>query len=152
MAKKGPPKLSPGRPVFGTERLLRVPDLLNQARVLGAVLVAYRLRRLVERLLVGLDELDARRLQLAGGLGDVRIPQLALLELRLARELADQVLIGLGQLVPARLRIDEDLRDDQVAGEAVDLALGGLIVVLSEKRRLVVLRPVHHPGLQRLVQ
>ncbi len=57
------------------------------------------------------------------GLGDVRVPQLALLELRLARELLDQVLVGLRQLVPAPSRVDEDLGDDQVAGEAVDLAL-----------------------------
>src|SRR5688572_17586149 len=98
-------------------RLLRVPDALDQGRVLGAVLVAHRLGRLVEGFLVRRHELDAGRLELAGGFGDVRVPELALLELRLARQLPDQVLVALGQLVPARLRVDEDLRNDEVPGQ-----------------------------------
>jgi len=43
-------------------------------------------------------ELDARRLQLAGGLGDVRVPQRALLDLRFARQFLDQVWSAFGSL------------------------------------------------------
>src|SRR5262245_30579510 len=84
-AKKGPPQFSLRRPSLRTG-LLRVPDALDQRGVLGAVLVAHRLGRLEEGFLVGRHELHARGLQLAGGLADVRVPELALLELRLARE------------------------------------------------------------------
>src|SRR5262245_15856997 len=85
------------------ERLFGVPDALDQLGVLRAVLVAHRLRCLEESLLVGRHELDPGGLQLGRGLADIGVPQLALLELRLARKLADEVLVGLRQLVPARL-------------------------------------------------
>src|SRR5215213_4881541 len=62
MARKRPPKLSPGRPVFQDGVLLRVPDALDETRVFRAVLVAHRLRRLEEGFLVRRDELDACRL------------------------------------------------------------------------------------------
>src|SRR6185436_12210681 len=114
MAKKGPPKK--WRPVLRSPVLLRVPDALDQARILRAVLVAHRLRGLEESLLVGRHELDAGGLQLGLGLGRVGIPELALLHLRFARQLHDEVLVGLRQLVPAHLREDEDLRDDEVPG------------------------------------
>src|SRR3954465_8298270 len=141
MTRKGPPKFSPWRPLLRT-LLLRVPDSLDQAGVFGAVLVTYRLGGLEEGFLVRRNELDAGRLQLGGRLGDVVVPQLALFELRLARKLLDQVLVALRQLVPAHLRVDEDLGDDQVAGEAVDLAARCLVVVLREQGRLVVLGAV----------
>src|SRR5438067_7247156 len=95
------------------KRLLRVLDALDERGVLRAVLVAHALRRLVERLLVRRYELHARGLELGGGVRDHRVPKRALLELRFARELADQVLVRLRQLVPARLGEDEDLRDDE---------------------------------------
>src|SRR5687768_7157886 len=71
-------------------RLLRSLDALDQLGVLGAVFVADRLGRLEERLLVDADELHAGRLQLLLGLLGHLVPQPALLQLRLARDLAHQ--------------------------------------------------------------
>src|SRR5262245_10365497 len=68
MPTKRPPQFALWRPSFPGWRLLLVPDALDQRGVLGAVLVAHRLGRLVEGFLVGRHELDARRLQLGGGL------------------------------------------------------------------------------------
>src|SRR4026208_1151714 len=129
MAKKGPPKW---RPVLPNSALLRIPDTLEQAPVPRNRPLAPRLRGLEECLLVGRYELDAGGLQLGLGLGRVGVPELALLHLRLARQLHDEILVGLRQLVPAHLREHEDLGDDEVAGQAVDLAARRLVVVLRE--------------------
>ena len=77
----------PATRLFKRTTLLRVLDLLQQRRVLGAVLVADRLSRLEERGLVGHHELNTGSFEFGLGLADVCIPQLALLELRLARNL-----------------------------------------------------------------
>ena len=57
---------------------------LMSARVLGAILVPYRLHGVLERLLVvDLDDVDARFLDLPDGFFLHLVPELALLELRL---------------------------------------------------------------------
>src|SRR6185369_14193598 len=66
--------------------LLRIVDALDQVGVGGAVLGAYRRRRVVERLGVDGDELDAGSLELGRIVGDADVPQRPLLHLRLARE------------------------------------------------------------------
>src|SRR6267378_746982 len=126
--------------------LSRVFDSLYQRDMLRAVLLADRPGGVVERLLVGLDELHAAGLELLRGLGDHLVPQSPLLRLGLARDLPEQVLVRLGERVPSALREHQDLGDDQVAGQAVDLA--HLVVILREQGRRIVLRAVHHAGLK----
>src|SRR6266487_1786969 len=75
--------------------LFRVFDSLYQRDVLRAVLLADRPGGVVERLLVGLDELHAGGLELLRGLRDHLVPQPPLLSLGLACDLPEQVLIRL---------------------------------------------------------
>src|SRR5258708_26168867 len=138
MIKKRAAFLFGGGPFSGSKRLLRVLDALEERAVLRAVLLAYRRGSLEEGFLVGFDELHALGLQLVGRLRGLLVPQLALLELRLAREFLHQRLVFLGERLPGALGEDKDLGDDQVAGEAV--YLGDLVMVLRQNGRLVVLR------------
>src|SRR3954462_11202385 len=78
---------------FARCTLLRVFDALQQGGVLGSILVAYRLRGLVERGLVRLHELHALRLQLVGRLGSLLVPERALLDLRFAGEFPQERLV-----------------------------------------------------------
>src|SRR6266513_2655845 len=80
--------------------LLRVFDSLDQRDVLRAVLLADRPGGVVERLLVGVDELHAGGLELLRGLGDHLVPQSPFLRLGLARDFPEQVLIRPGERVP----------------------------------------------------
>ena len=124
--------------------------MLEQVGVLRTVLVAHRLSRFVEGFFVRRNELDAFRLQLIGCLRGLLVPQRALLELGLARDLHEERLVFLGERLPGALGEDEDLGNDQVAGQAVYLAY--LIVVLRQHGRLVVLRAVYHARLQGAIE
>src|SRR5215203_6433147 len=95
-------------------RLLGLFDALEQGGVLDAVLVADRLGRLVERGLVGGNEGHALGLEVGFGGHGLLVPELSLLELRLAREFLEQRLVVGREAVPRPLREDEDLRNDQV--------------------------------------
>src|SRR2546430_4331498 len=142
-----PPQIDKGTNGARALSLFRVFDSLDQRDVLRAVLLADRPGGVVERLLVGLDELHAGGLELLRGLRDHLVPQPPLLRLSLARDLPEQVLIRLGERVPGALGEHQDLGDDEVAGQAVDLAY--LVVILREQGRRIVLSAVHHAGLKR---
>src|SRR5581483_10030088 len=76
-------------------------DPVDEVGVLGAVLVPDRLHRALERGLVGnADDLDPGLLHLREGFLLLGEPELPLLELRLAAELGDQLLVVLRQRVP----------------------------------------------------
>src|SRR5712692_9082715 len=73
---------------------LHVLDALDQIGVLRAVLVPYRLHRVLERLLVkDLGDIDAGLLDLLDGFLFHLVPELALLLLCFLRELRDQRLV-----------------------------------------------------------
>src|SRR5712691_3765847 len=112
-----PPRADKGTNRARALSLPRVFDSLYQRDVLRAVLLADRPGGVVERLLVGLDELHAGGLELLRGLRDHLVPQPALLRLGLARDLPEQVLVRLGERVPGALREHQDLGDDQVRSE-----------------------------------
>src|SRR6266446_9139841 len=95
-----PPQADKGTNRARALSLSRVFDSLYQRDVLRAVLLADRPRGVVERLLVGLDELHAGGLELLRGLGNHLVPQPPLLRLGLARDLPEQVLVRLGKRVP----------------------------------------------------
>src|SRR2546428_12394282 len=116
--------------------LSRVFDSLDQSDVLRAVLLPDRPGGVVERLLVGLDELHACGLELLRGLRDHLVPQTALLRLGLARDLPEQVLVRLGERVPGALGEHQDLGDDEVAGHAEDFT--SLCGTYCEQRRRIV--------------
>src|SRR5262249_31834492 len=76
-------------------------DALDRLRIFRAVLVPYRLDRVLERLLVGnLDDLDPRRPRLVQRLLLVFVPQHALFALRLASEFLDELAVFGRQRVP----------------------------------------------------
>src|SRR5215470_16289878 len=135
--------LTRGRPRSG---LLRILDALDQLGMLLAVFLPHRLHRFLERLLVvDLDDLDARRLDLLDRLLLHLVPKLALVLLRLLGELHDRSLVLLRQRAPDLLREHQDFRDHQVAGEGE--VFGVTIVLPGGVGRRVVLGPVHDAGL-----
>src|SRR5271154_2658405 len=90
-------------------RLLDGLDALDHVGVLRTVLVPHRLHGILERLLVGdFGDGDAGGPGLVEGGLLVDRPQRAFLELRLARELLDQRLIGGRKRIPGLLRHDHD--------------------------------------------
>ena len=111
----------PACPVTGVTSCLRS---LEQRGVLGAVLVADRLRRLVERGLVGRRRtVTPAALSLASA-----SPTYASHSLRCSNCASRESFLqqrpgrSFDSAVPGALREDEDLGDDQVAGQAVHLA------------------------------
>src|SRR4051812_15539528 len=107
---------------------LGVLNALDQIGVLLAVFLPDRLHRRLERLLVvDLDDLDAGLLHLLDRLLFHRIPELALVELRLPGGFHDQRLVLRRERAPDFLREHEDLRDHQMSGERVVLGVAEML-------------------------
>src|SRR5258706_11362841 len=111
-ARKGAGRVCVSRPIrFDRSPTFRPPTSLNsldafdQLGELGAVLVPYRLDRILERLFVGdLDDLDAGRFGPLERFLLVLRPQNSLFLLRLAAQLREQCLVILRQTVPGLAR------------------------------------------------
>src|SRR5258707_12190039 len=111
-ARKGAGRVCVSRPIrFDRSPTFRPPTSLNgldafdQLGELGAVLVPYRLDRILERLFVGdLDDLDAGRFGLLERFLLVLRPQNSLFLLRLAAELPDHALVVLRPAFPGVAR------------------------------------------------
>src|SRR5580692_10059198 len=102
-------------------------NALDHVLIFRAILFPDRLDRVLERRLVGdLDDLAAGGLGLVHRLLLVLIPQLALLELGLAGEFPDQVLVVGGQRAPDPLGENQHFGNDQMFGPA-EIFGGGIV-------------------------
>lgn len=123
--------------------LLNVSDGFHQILMLVAILRAHRLCRLDKHRFIDVVELHAAGLHFRQRTVVIRIPQLALLELRFASQRQDLLLFVSAQFVPFHFGVEQHFRGDEVAAQRV--VFGDRHVVVGDKGWRVVLRAVDHP-------